>query len=139
MDEDFELTELELAFCYHIVNQIVDADGVRAPEEARFLKATFPAGVFEKAGFVRADGHFSQRWHDACGEALLVLPGRPLEDRLRMVRTLFDAALADDAFEMEEEAVMKRAARLLGLAPEEYAAELERLVTSEVALDEPES
>lgn len=137
MEDDFMIGELKLAFSYHIVNQILDADGILEPSEARFFKRMFPTSLLERARFVDGEGKFTQRWHDACGEALLQLPGLPLADRQHLVETLFQAAMADDVFEFSEEAVMQRAARLLGIDADAYSETMDRLITSEIPLDEP--
>jgi uncharacterized tellurite resistance protein B-like protein len=137
MDDDFRMGELKLAFSYHIVNQILDADGVVAPGEARFFKRMFPTSLLERAKFVDESGKFTQRWNDACGEALLQLPGLPVADRQHLIETLFQAAMADEVFEFSEEAVMQRAARLLGLDATQYSEAMDRLITSEIPLDEP--
>lgn len=138
MDEDFSLDELKLAFSYHIVNQILGADGRVDPVEARFLARTFPALLLERSGFVAADGSFTDRWQEALGEALLTLPTLSSAERVAIVDMFFRAAVVDDQFELTEASVMHRAARLLGLKEDEYAELLERLVTSEVALESTE-
>jgi uncharacterized tellurite resistance protein B-like protein len=136
VDEDFGLDELKLAFSYHIVNQIVDADGVVEPEETKFLRATFPRALFEMADFVDRDtGRFTERWRIALGEALLVLPTRTREERLGIIRTLLDAALSDQQFAREEGAILQRAARLLALDPGDVGEMVDALVTNEVTLD----
>jgi uncharacterized tellurite resistance protein B-like protein len=137
MEDDFHLGELKLAFSYHLVNQILGADGQVVPAEARFFKRVFPQALLEQSRFVE-DGKFTQRWNDACGEALLRLPELPVSDRQKIIAGLFKAALADDVFEFSEEAVMSRAARLLGLSSHEYDEVMDRLVTSEVPLKKEE-
>ncbi|MEQ1507912.1 MAG: TerB family tellurite resistance protein [Myxococcota bacterium] len=138
MDEAFSPEELELAFTYHLVNQIVGADGVVAPAEARFVSRTFPPSLLASSGFVGSNGLFTPRWTEALGEALLVLPERSVEARVAIVETLFRAALADDEFLRAEASTIHRAARLLGLEDEAYAELVERLVTTEVDLDSTE-
>lgn len=135
MDEDFSLDELKLAFSYHVVNQILGADGSVVPAEARFLEKTFPRLLLERSGFVDAKGAFTKRWHDALGEALLQLPTRSVPERVAIVDTFFRAALADEALEVAEAGIMKRAARLLGLQEEDYDQIVDQLVTSEVDLE----
>ena len=138
MDEDFSLDELKLAFSYQLVNQILGSDGTVVPEEARFLERTFPKLLLERSGFVDARGSFTKRWQDALGEALLQLPTRTVEERVAIIDTFFRAALADDAFEVAEAGIMKRAARLLGLQEHEYDQIVDQLVTSEVDLESVE-
>lgn len=138
MDEDFSadfsIEELKLAFSYHLVNQVLGADGVVAPQEFKFLHRTFPQDVLARSRFV-TDGRFTRRWQEALGEALLQLPSLGVPERLSLVETLFHAALADDELTGEEAHILKRAARLLGLADRDYAALLEQLVTNEVPLE----
>ena len=135
MDEDFSQADLELAFGWHVVNQLLGADGVVVPTEQGFLERTFPRAKLAASGFVDARGAFTPRWQDALGEALLQLPALPVAERVRLIETLFGAALADDVFEKEEGEVVVRIARLLGLKDDEYAGVIDRLVTNEVALD----
>ncbi len=137
--DDFGLDELKLAFSYHIVNQILDADGVVAPAETRFLQRTFPRKLFEFADFVgKGGGSFTERWREALGEALLVLPTRPRDERLGIVRTLFDAAMADDSFAAVEANVVRRAARLLALDPEDVSDMIDTLILQDLSEDTTE-
>jgi uncharacterized tellurite resistance protein B-like protein len=137
VDEDFSADELKLAFSFHIVNQILGSDGMVAPEEARFLERSFPKALLERSGFLQG-GRFTRRWNEALGEALLQLPVLPVTERVRIIETFFRAALADDQFAWSEGDVMKRAARLLALTPEDYGRVLDQLVTSEVTLETAE-
>jgi uncharacterized tellurite resistance protein B-like protein len=136
VDEEFSLAELELAFSWHIVDQILHSDGQVAPTEARFLASTFPPAVMEKSGFVEG-GKFTDRWNEALGEALLRLPTLAVEDRVRILSTFFRAATADDEFLGVEAEVMRRAAKLLGLRDDEFNDALANLVTNEVTLEDP--
>jgi uncharacterized tellurite resistance protein B-like protein len=136
MDEDFARWELELAFTWHVVHQILEADGGVSEVERAFVLRHLPAGVLQKAGFVDAAGGFLPRFQDALGEALLVLPALPVADRQQLVRTLFRAALSDDELARAEETTVRRAARLLGLGESDYLAVVDGLVTSEVTLED---
>ncbi len=135
MDEDFARWELELAFTWHVVHQIVAADGQVTDTERDFVGRNLPQGVIEKAGFVKGDA-FTPRFEAALGEALLLLPTLPKDDRAQIVRTLFRAAVADDDFARNEEATVRRAARLLNLHEADYLDILDALVTSEVTLED---
>lgn len=135
MDEDFARWELELAFTWHVVHQIVAADGQVTEAEREFVGRNLPQGVLEKAGFVTATG-FTPRFEAALGEALLLLPTLPKDDRAQIVRTLFRAAVADDDFARNEEVTVRRAARLLNLHEADYLDILDALVTSEVTLED---
>ena len=134
-DEDFARWELELAFTWHVVHQIVAVDGAVTAAERAFVDRSLPEGMLEKARFVRGAA-FTPRFDAALGEALLVLPTLPKDDRARIVRTLFRAALADDEFVREEESTVRRAARLLHLQEADYLDILDGLVTGEVPLED---
>jgi hypothetical protein len=127
MDEDVPLDQLKLAFSYHVVNQILGSDGEVVPAEAGFLARTYPPALLERSGFVAADGRFTDRWQHALGEALLQLPVLAVEERIAIVDALFDAALADERFDVAEAGVVSRAARLLGLREEQIAPLLARV------------
>lgn len=122
MDEAFTHEELKLAFAFHVVGQILGADGQVERGERTFLERTFPRALLERSRFLGPDGQYTARWNEALGEALLVLPTLPVGERIALVDVLFRAALADDVLELEEGAVVERAARLLALSPADLAA-----------------
>lgn len=131
MDEDFTLAELELAFTFHITNQILESDGVIVPAEVRFLERAFPGDVFERSGFVDPAGHYTQRWQDALGEALLELPVRlSVDQRLDLLERFYAAAISDGDTQYIEGNILVRAARLLGLKPSQFTARIERMFGS---------
>jgi uncharacterized tellurite resistance protein B-like protein len=136
-DDDFARWELELAFTWHVVHQIVAADGVVGDDERAFVGRHLPEARLQEAGFVNG-GAFTPRFEAALGEALLLLPTLPVDDRCRIVETLYRAAIADEHFARSEEATVRRAARLLALQEAEYLRILDGLVTSEVTLESPE-
>ena len=140
MDEVFSIDQLKLAFTYHIVNQILESDDEMVPAEARFLERTFPKEVLSGSGFVDEKGRYTARWQDALGEALLELPVRlSVEDRLTVLETFYQAAISDDDFQYIEGNILVRAARLLGLKPEQFTARLEQLIgTGSIDLPAPE-
>ncbi len=140
MDEDFTVDQLKLAFTYHIVNQILESDDEVVPAEARFLERTFPKELFETSGFVDDEGKYTQRWQDALGEALLELPVQlTVTERLKILETFYQAAIADDDFQYIEGNILVRAAKLLGLRPEQFTARLEQLIgTGSIDLPAPE-
>jgi uncharacterized tellurite resistance protein B-like protein len=137
MDEDFSLDELKLAFMYHLAHQIVGADGVVAPDEARYVERTFPELLLSRSGFVGEDGAFTERWREALGEALLRLPVLSVAERVAMVDTLFDAAMADDSLLEVEADTVRRAARLLALDDEQVSELIERWNTVEAPRPTP--
>lgn len=141
MPETFTVEELKLAFTFHIVNQILQSDGEIMPEEARFLEQTFPRQVFARSGFVDRKGHYTQRWQDALGEALLELPVQlTVDQRLGILETFYQAAIADSDFQYIEGNILVRSARLLGLKAEQFTARIEQLIgTGSIDLPAPET
>ncbi|MEZ4237193.1 MAG: TerB family tellurite resistance protein [Myxococcota bacterium] len=129
--DDFSLDELKLAFTYHLAQQIVGADGEVAPAEAQFVERTFPELLMVRSGFVAEDGSFTARWREALGEALLRLPELSVAERVAMVDTLFDAAMADASLLEVEADTVRRAARLLALDDEQVGLLVERWQTVE--------
>lgn len=140
MDETFTTDELKLAFTYHISNQILQSDGIMAPGETAFLRASFPEDLFAASGFVDAKGHYTPRWNDALGEALLELPVRlSVEQRLDLLETFYRAAISDGDGQYIEGNILVRAARLLGLKPSQFTARVERMFgTGSIDLPMPE-
>lgn len=140
MAEAFTVDELKLAFSYHIVNQILNSDGELVPAEAAFMRRAFPSRLFQQSGFVDEDGRYTQRWQDALGEALLELPVQlTVDQRLGILETFYQAAMADAELQYIEGTILVRAARLLGLRAEQFTARIERLIgTGSIDLPAPE-
>ena len=132
MDEDFARWELELAFTWHVVHQILAADGEVTEAERAFVAGQLPAGRLGEAGFLQG-GAFTDRFRAALGEALLQLPTLPKDERAGIVRTLYRAAVADASLARSEADTVQRAARLLGLREAEYREVLDPVVASEGA------
>ena len=136
MDDTFSTDELKLAFGYHLVQQIIGSDGVMSDDERWFVERTFPAALLDASGFRSEDGRFTGRWQAALGEALLQLPELPVADRVALIDTLFDAAVADSAFLNIEAETVRRAARLLALGEAQIGELMARWDTVEA--DRPE-
>lgn len=134
------LDHLKLAFAWHIVRQIVGADGHLDPKEEKFLHRKFPEGALGAAGFVDDGGLPSDAFRAALGEAMIGLPETlDLEAKIDLLDTFMDATLADDEFHHEEGNLLVKASRLLGMSSSELNAWLD--ATREVGqleLPEPE-
>lgn len=127
MHDDFTDDQLTVAFSFQLVHRIVGADGVVSPEEQALLDRLFPVARLQALGFADSAGGFTQAWHDALSEALLSLPTRLDEgQRLDLIKTLWDAAQADDHLHPDEAKAVEHAARLLGLPRDRVAAHLFR-------------
>lgn len=129
-DEDFARWELELAFTWHVVHQILAVDGQVTEAERAFVARQLPAGRLGEAGFLQG-GPFTDRFRAALGEALLQLPTLPKDERAGIVRTLYRAAVADASFARSEAATVQRAARLLALQEPDVRDVLDTIVASE--------
>ena len=140
MAETFTVDELKLAFTYHIVNQILRSDGEFAPSEAAFLERSFPRRLFQQSAFIDSAGRYTQRWQEALGEALIELPVQlTVDQRLGILETFYQAAMADAELQYIEGNILVRAARLLGLRAEQFTARIEQLIgTGSIDLPAPE-
>lgn len=112
----FNLDDLKLAFCMHMVDQIVAADDRLSPEELAFLEAKFPPSMLRERGFLGPDGARTDAWHLAAMDALDRLPTELSEaEKLELLTVFFDATVADDQFEIAEGNLLLDGARLLEL------------------------
>ena len=117
-----DLERLELAFAYHLADQVVGADGHVAPQEAAFLEERFGAGRLRAYGFVDEAGAFTEGFRAAVDEALAVLPSElPEARKVALMELLRQASLADQEGHESEANVLIVAARLLGLDPRRWA------------------
>ncbi|MFT4625537.1 MAG: putative tellurite resistance protein B-like protein [Myxococcota bacterium] len=132
--------ELELAFAYHMVQRLIGADDNVHRAEIQFLEDRFPTSALHSAGFVTADGTYTDRWRAALDLALAELTTRLDENRkVRLIRTLLGASLADADFDAAEGSVLLQAATLLGLEGAALDAALNDDDVGDVDLPEPEA
>ncbi len=112
----FSQDELALAFALYLVGPPGEVPKTRAA----VLHRLYPPSRIDHSGFIEPDGRLSRRWEDAVGEALVWLSSElPVVARLDLLRTFYDAALADDTLHLEGRTLV-RAARLLGLRPDQF-------------------
>ena len=113
MDHD-ELPLLQLAFVYHLVNQLIGIDGQVDESELDFLEQTFPRELMEDYNFIDARGNFTQTFEDARDLALVVLPERlTAGERLALMDVLIEASASDGVLEPEEGKILDAAAAML--------------------------
>ena len=123
MSDDFTLGQLELAFAYHVVQQVIMGDGVIDPGERKFVEDRFPTELMRQSGFQDGAGHATPRFHAALGDALLELPSQlGLDEKLELIDVLLDASLADFDHHIDEGTPAARAARLLDVTTLELEA-----------------
>jgi uncharacterized tellurite resistance protein B-like protein len=112
----FGVDDLKLAFCMHMVDQIVSADDELSSEELTFLDKRFPASLQRARGFLDDQGDRTDTWHEAAMEALDRLPTElDHAQKLELLDLFVDATVADAKFETTEGSLLVDAARLLDL------------------------
>lgn len=118
---DFE--RQRLAFAHHYTQRIIEADGVVREEEEAFMRAVFPALLFERLG-IGEDATV----HESLERARRSLPevlGH--HDKLAMIGLFFSACYSDGALDAREMRVLGDAGGALGLSREQIVGYLERL------------
>ena len=124
-----ELQLLQLAFVYHLVNQLIGIDDHIDVRELDFLERTFPRDLMEECNFLDAEGHFTQAFEEARDLALLALPEHlTVGERLALMEVLIDASASDGVLEPEEAQILNTAAVLLHIEAEAWTDHLDRLL-----------
>lgn len=135
-----ELDVLRTVFAYHVVSEVIGADGVKTAEELTFLHRRWPREKLAGMGLVDGSGTPGATFHAALAEALEALPGRLGQDeKLALIETFWDASLADGHQDRNESAAVARAADLLGVPGHVWMAHMERKGDmGTVELDDPD-
>lgn len=134
----FPVDQLKLAFAYHIVRQIVGADGEFGAAEQRWIARAFPPTTLETSGFLDRN-LLTMAFERALETALVELPQRlTLEEKLDLLETFLDASLADEQLHHTEGSLIVKAAELLGVPPDALDKHLDTLDSvGSVELDSP--
>lgn len=112
----YGIDDLKLAFCMHMVDQIVAADDQLSEAELAFLAEKFPPSMLVERGFQAPDGTRTDAWQEAAMDALERLPTELSEaEKLDLLAVFLEATVADDEFAREEGNVLVDGARLLDL------------------------
>jgi uncharacterized tellurite resistance protein B-like protein len=126
-----ELKFLQLAFTYHMVEQIIGSDEDLDPHELRYLDQVFPPALMREHGLLDAHGHHTPAFDEARNLALLELPSRLTRgEKLALIEVLVGAAAADGVLAAEEVDALHGAARMLGLDDQAWAEHLQQLIAS---------
>lgn len=116
-----DIERLQLAFAWHLSQQVVDADGLVHPAESEFLDRHFPREKLAAHGLIDDQGRFTDAFGEAVEQALTVLPGAlSIDDKRRLMGILAEAARAEGHTAEAESNVLIVAARILGLRPDEF-------------------
>ncbi|MBX2802685.1 MAG: TerB family tellurite resistance protein [Myxococcales bacterium] len=125
------LNELQLAFAYGHMLDVIGSDTVVDPSELSFLRGTFPDELLRTCGFLDPEGRFTQRFVQAREEAGRSLPSRLTQgQKLALVELLVGAAASDGVLAAEEADALHAAARSLGLGDEAWQSHFDQLVAS---------
>ena len=135
-----ELDPLVQVFAYHVVAEVVAADGTVDDEERAFLEARWPRQRFAELGLFDSTGAPTGAFHEACSSAVAQLKtALSQDDKLALLDTFLEASLADGELHPAESATVSRAAKLLGLHGSAVLERLEGLgVVGELELPEPD-
>lgn len=122
-----DLDVLRTVFAYHVVTEVIGADGVKTAEELTFLHRRWPRETLAKMGLVDAAGSLNATFHSALAKALDELPDLlGDEEKLALIETFWDASLADGHQDRNESAAVARAADLLKVPGHAWMSHLER-------------
>jgi len=139
MSEAQELDTLRLVFAYHVVQQVVAADGVVDDDERAFLEAHWPQARLTELGLLDSTGQPTEAFHQARNTAVSQLRTQlELEQKLELIDTFLQASLSDGHLHHAESAAVVQAARLLDLPGSVWLARLEdNGLVGDVDLPEP--
>lgn len=140
MAEPFDLDTLQMVFAYHVVEEVVGADGEISDEELAFLQERWPREVMAERELLDSQAKPTARFESARREAIARLPtSLTPAAKLELVQLFFHAGMVDGHLDRGESEVVMRAADLLGVPVEEWMALLgESDHVGEVDLPEPE-
>ena len=117
-----DLQRLQLAFAYHMIEQVIGSDAELDGEESAYLAEVFPRALLARLGFVDAHGERTPAFDEAREVALLELPDRlTLGEKLGLVELLVGAAAADGLLTAPEVDALSAAARMLGVSDAAWA------------------
>lgn len=125
------LRQLQLAFAYHRVVELIGVDHQVDDAELAFLDATFPRDELRACGLLDGDGATTPRFADAVQTALTELPQLlTLGEKLALVELVAGASAADGVLVPEEADALAAVARTLGVDDAQWLGHLEALIAT---------
>ena len=125
-----DLQRLQLAFAYHMIEQVIGSDADLDGEEGAYLSEVFPRELLARLGFVDATGARTESFDEARDEALVELPERlTVGEKLGLVELLVGAAAADGLLTAQEVDAVSAAARMLGVGDAAWSEHLDGLLS----------
>ncbi|MFK7926897.1 MAG: TerB family tellurite resistance protein [Myxococcota bacterium] len=117
----FDLDVLRMVFAYHVVDEVVAADGEVSAEELSFVESRWPKSRMVEAGLFDSAGKPTAEYEAARVEAVARLPTElGAEDSLALVRVFLEAGMVDGHLERAESEVVIRAASLLNVPVDDW-------------------
>lgn len=125
------LAQLQLAFAYHVVLELIRADANVDGTELAFLEDRFPRHDLRACGLVDADGALVEQFAEVVQTALCELPERlTVGEKLALVEIVAGASAADGLLVPEEADALAAVARMLGVDDRQWLEHLEGLIAA---------
>ena len=125
-----DLQRLQLAFAYHMIEQVIGSDADLDGEETAYLSEVFPPELLTRLGFLDGTGERTSDFDEARDLALVELPERlTLGEKLGLIELLVGAAAADGLLTAQEVDALSATARMLGVSDAAWAEHLDSLFT----------
>jgi uncharacterized tellurite resistance protein B-like protein len=122
---------LQVAFTYHLLLEVVRADGTVDGAELDWLERRFPLEGLREFGFVDSAGRLTAAFHEARDLARIELPDRlTVGEKLALLEVVAEASAADGVLTPEEADALAAVAEILGLPDADWRDHLDALVSS---------
>lgn len=131
---------LRMVFGYHVVQEVVAADGAIDERERAFLESHWPSQLLVERGLLNAQGERTPLFDAARAQAIDTLKrDLTLEEKLGLIDTFMQASLSDGHLHHQESATVVRAAQLLDVPSSAWLGRMEAQgLAGEVELPEPD-
>ena len=124
-----DLQRLQLAFAYHMIEQVIGSDADLHGEEVAYLSDVFPRELLARLDFVDEAGTRTAAFDEARDLALVELPERlTLGEKLGLIELLVGACAADGLLTAQEVDALSATARMLGVGDAAWSEHLDELL-----------
>lgn len=131
MADEHELMRLQLAFAYHMIEEVIRSDADLEGAETDYLAEVFPRTLLRDLGFEDAQGRRTEAFAEARDLALVVLPERLTDgEKLGLLDLLVGASAADGVLTAEEADALAAGARMLGVPESSVVERIDALLGS---------
>jgi hypothetical protein len=126
-----DLQRLQLAFAYHMIEQVIGSDAELDAEELTYLAEVFPPDLLIRLEFLDGAGARTAAFDEARDLALVELPERlTLGEKLALVELLVGAAASDGVLTAQEVDALSAAARMLAVPDVAWEGHLDALLSA---------